>query len=62
MCHIRVWSTQYDDGIILSTLLLLDTCSTTNVGKNPDMFKDHPECLEECRLNVVNNGEKKAFN
>ena len=46
MCHIFVGLSQHDYGIIPSTCLLLDTCSTSSVGKNPDMFKNIRECLE----------------
>ena len=47
MCHICVLLEQHDDGIIPSTWLLLDTCSHSSVGKNPDMFKNIQECLED---------------
>ena len=46
MRHICVELSQHDDGIILSTWLFLDTCSTSSVGKNTDMFKNIWECLE----------------
>ena len=59
MCQIRVGSSQHDDGIIHSTCLFLDTCCTSSVGENPDMFKNIWECLEEERLTVVTNGGKK---
>ena len=62
MCQIHVGLAHHDDGIIPSTWLLIDTCSTSSVGKNPDMFKKISECLEEERLNVVTNGGKKSFN
>ena len=45
MCHIHVVLSQHADGIIPSTWLLLGTCSTSSVGKNPDMFKKIRECL-----------------
>ena len=62
MCQIRIGLAQHDDGIIPSTWLLLDTCSTSSVVNNPNIFKNIRECLEEERLTVVTNGEKKAFN
>ena len=61
MCQIRVGLAHNDDGIIHYTWLLLDTCSATSVGKNPDMFKKIWGCLEEQRLTVVTNGGNKAF-
>ena len=59
MCHIRVGLAQHDDGIIPYTWLLIGTCSTSSVVNNPDMFKNIWECLEEDRITVVTNGEKK---
>ena len=47
MCQIRVGLSQRDDGIIPSTWLFLDTFSTSSIGKNPDMFKNIQECLED---------------
>ena len=44
MCQIHVELALHDDSIIPYTWLLLDTCSTTSVGKNPDMFKNIMEC------------------
>ena len=62
MRHICVELSQHDDGIILSTWLFLDTCSTSSVGKNTDMFKNIWECLGEERFTVVTNGGNKVFN
>ena len=62
MFHIRVGLEQHDDGIIPYTWLLRDTCSTSIVSNNPDMFKNIWECLEEEILTVVTNGGNKAFN
>ena len=45
MCQIRVGLEHHDDGIIPSTWLLLDTCSTSSVDKNPDTFNNIWECL-----------------
>ena len=61
MCHIRVGLAQHYDGIIPSTWLLLDICSTTSVSKNTDMFKNIRELLEEERLNVVTNSLEKCI-
>ena len=47
MCHIRVGLAQHDDGIIPYNWLFLDTCSTSRVSKNLDMFKNIWEYLEE---------------
>ena len=58
MCRISVGLAHNYDGIIPSTWLLLNTCSTTSVGNNPDMFKKFWECLEEEILILVTNGEK----
>ena len=62
MCHISVGLAHNDDVIIPSTWLLLDTCSTTSVGNNPDTLKKIRECLEEDILNIVTNGGNKEFN
>ena len=62
MCQIHAGFAHNDYGIIPSTWLLLDTCSTSSVGKNPDMFKNIWGCLEEERLTVVTNGGKNVFN
>ena len=62
MCQIHVGLAHHDDGIIPSTWLLIDTCSTSSVGKNPDMFKNIREYLEEDILTVVTNGGTKTFN
>ena len=62
MCQICVGLAQHDNGIIYSTWLLLDTCSTNGVGNNPDMLKNIREILEEKRLNLLTNGGNKAFN
>ena len=62
MCQTRIVLAQHDDGIITSTWLLLDTCSTSSVGKNLDIFNNIREFLEEERLTVAINGEKKTFN
>ena len=56
MCQIRVGLSHHDDGIIPSTWFLLNTCSTSSVEKNPDMFKNIWECLEDDRINLVTNG------
>ena len=61
-CHIRFVLAQHDDYIIPYTWLLLDTCYTSSVGKNPDMFKNIREFLEEERINVVTNSGRKSFN
>ena len=47
MCHIIVVLSQHDDGIIPSTWLLIDTCSASSFGKNPDMFNNIQWFLEE---------------
>ena len=62
MFHIYVLLAQHDYGIIPSTWLLIDTCSTSSVGKNLYIFRNIWRCLEEERLTVATNGENKAFN
>ena len=62
MCQIIVVLAHNDYGIIPSTWLFLDTCYTTRIGKNPDMFNNIRECLEEDRINVVTNNGNKALN
>ena len=46
MFQICVGLAQYDDGVIHSTWLLLDTCSTSSVDKNPNTINNIRECLE----------------
>ena len=46
MCHIYVILAQHDYGIIPSTWLLIDTCSTSSVGKNLYIFRNIWRCLE----------------
>ena len=62
MFQICVGLAQYDDGVIHSTWLLLDTCSTSSVDKNPNMLNNIRECLEQERHTVVTNGGNKSFN
>ena len=62
VCQICVGLAHNGDGIISYTWLLFDEFSTSSVSKNPDMFKNIQECLEEERLTVLNNGGNKSFN
>ena len=62
MYLIRVGLAQHDDGIIPSTWLFIDTCSTSSVSKNTYTFKNIRKFLEEERLTVVTSGGNKEFN
>ena len=62
MCQVRAGLEHHDYGIIPFNWLLLDTYSTSTVGKDSDIFMNIWEGLEEERLTVVTNCGNKAFN